>query len=128
MGHPIEGLIAASIEKIKQMVDANTIIGEAIATPDGTVVIPVSKLTVGFASGGTDLPTKTEKQTFGGGAGAGVSITPQAFLTISSTGEVKLLEIGPESSCGQKMVEAVPDLLEKIISMFKKEKADKIDE
>jgi sporulation protein YtfJ len=122
MSHPIEGLIAASIEKIKQMVDANTIIGEAIATPDGTVVIPVSKLSVGFGSGGSDLPVKSEKQVFGGGAGAGVSITPQAFLIITNTGDVKLLEISPESTNGQKMLEAVPDLIEKVVKMFKKDK------
>ena len=92
--HPIEGLMGTTLEKIKQMVDINTIIGDPITSPDGTVIIPVSKISYGFASGGSDFPTKTqaEKTFFGGGAGAGVSINPVAFITICN-GNVKLLQI-----------------------------------
>ncbi len=78
--HPIEGLMGVTMQKIKEMVDVNTIIGEPVITPDGTTIIPVSKVSFGFASGGTDLPTSQPKQTFGGGGGAGITLQPLAFL------------------------------------------------
>lgn len=77
--HPIQGMMDTSMQKIKEMVDVNTIIGEPIHCPDGTMIIPVSKVTYGFASGGSDFPTKTEKDLFGGGSGAGITISPVAF-------------------------------------------------
>ena len=78
--HPIQGLMDVTLEKIKSMVDSNTIIGNPINMADGTMILPVSKVTFGFASGGSDFPTKTSKELFGGGSGAGVSISPIAFL------------------------------------------------
>lgn len=80
--HPIEGMMGVTMEKIRQLVDANTIIGEPI-TVDGATIIPISRVTFGFASGGSDVGAKTNKQMFGGGTGAGVSIAPIAFLVIS---------------------------------------------
>ena len=80
--HPIEGIMGVTMEKIRQLVDANTIIGEPI-TVDGATIIPISRVTFGFASGGSDVGAKTNKQMFGGGTGAGVSIAPIAFLVIS---------------------------------------------
>ena len=71
--HPIEGLMDVTLEKIKSMVDSNTIIGNPINMPDGTLILPVSKVSFGFATGGSDFPSKTSKQLFGGGGGAGVS-------------------------------------------------------
>ena len=71
--HPIEGIMGVTMEKIRQLVDANTIIGEPI-TVDGATIIPISRVTFGFASGGSDVGAKTNKQMFGGGTGAGVSI------------------------------------------------------
>ena len=70
--HPIEGMLGVSMEKIKEMVDVNTVIGESITTPDGTVIIPVSKVSFGFGSGGSDFPNKRDKDIFGGGTGAGL--------------------------------------------------------
>ena len=80
---PVSDLLGISIEKIKEMADVNAIIGEPIKLPDGTTIIPVSKVSYGFASGGSDLPSKYDKDLFGGGAGAGVSIKPAGFLVIS---------------------------------------------
>ena len=72
MEHPIGSLMDTTMEKIKEMIDVNTIIGEPITSPDGTLIIPVSKVSYGFAAGGSDLPTKKEnKDCFGGGSGAG---------------------------------------------------------
>ena len=80
--HPIEGLMDVTLERIKSMVDSNTIIGNPINMADGTLVLPISKVTFGFASGGADFPSKTTKDLFGGGGGAGVSIQPVAFLVV----------------------------------------------
>ena len=80
--HPIKGLMDTTLDKIRAMVDSNTIIGTPIHTADGTMIVPVSKMSFGFASGGSDFPSKTNKDLFGGGGGAGVSVTPVAFLVV----------------------------------------------
>lgn len=124
--HPIEGLMGTTLEKIKQMVDINTIIGDPITSPDGTVIIPVSKISYGFASGGSDFPTKTqaEKNFFGGGAGAGVTINPVAFITISN-GNVKLLQIDPYNSSADRIVGMVPEIMDAVSGLFNRKKGDK---
>ncbi len=124
--HSVEGMMSSTIEKIRQMVDVNTIIGDAITTPDGTVVIPVSKVSYGFASGGSDLPSKDlqQKEMFAGGSGAGITITPVGFLTVCS-GNVKMIQIEPYSSSIDRIIEATPGLIEKIGSCFKKNKKEK---
>lgn len=121
--HPIEGMMNTTLEKIKQMVDINSIVGDPITSPDGTVLIPVSKITYGFASGGSDLPTKEQnaKQFFGGGTGAGISITPVAFITISN-GSVRLLQIDPYSSSADRVIGMVPEVVDKIEGLFHKKK------
>ena len=78
------GILGTTIDKIKDMVDSRTIIGDPIDAGNGIKVIPVSKVTYGFASGGTDFPTKSSKDLFGGGGGAGVTLTPVAFLVINN--------------------------------------------
>lgn len=112
-----------TMEKIKQMVDVNTIVGSPITTPDGTTVIPVSKVSYGFASGGSDIPSKNaiEKQVFGGGAGAGVTITPIAFVAICN-GEVKIMEIESSGNTADRIVSLVPQTIDKISALFKKGK------
>ena len=90
---PVSELLGISIEKIKEMADVNAIIGEPIKLPDGTTIIPVSKVSYGFASGGSDLPSKYDKDLFGGGAGAGVSIKPEGFLVISPDGSAKMVNM-----------------------------------
>ena len=119
--HPIKGIMDSTLEKIKSMVDVNTIVGSPITTPDGTVIIPVSKVSYGFASGGTDLPAKTQKDCFAGGGGAGISISPIAFLAVNN-GEVKMLHIATSSTTADKVVNLVPDLIDKIADLFKKDK------
>ena len=88
MNNNVEGLMGVSVEKIREMVDANTVIGTPIVVADGVTIIPVSKISYGFASGGSDLPSKSSSDLFGGGAGAGINITPVAFLTVKD-GEIK---------------------------------------
>lgn len=124
--HPIEGLMGTTLEKIKQMVDINTIIGDPITSPDGTIIIPVSKISYGFASGGSDFASKvqTDKSFFGGGAGAGVTISPIAFITISN-GNVRMLQIDPYNSSADRIVGMVPDVVDKISSFVKESKEKK---
>lgn len=113
--HPIEGMMDTTLEKIRQMVDVNSIIGDPITSPDGTTIVPISKITYGFASGGSDLPTKSQsdKQFFGGATGAGVTINPVAFLTISGS-DVKLLRVDPGNTSVDRIIEQVPELIDKI--------------
>ena len=123
------GILATAIDKIKDMVDCQTIIGDPIDAGDGIKVIPISKVTYGFASGGSDFPTKTSKELFGGGGGAGVTIQPVAFLVINN-GEVSVKYIceGSEISA-ERIIGMVPDLVNKvgdIINKFSKDdKEDK---
>lgn len=121
--HPIEGMLGTSMEKIREMIDVNAIIGEPILTPDGTVVIPVSKVSFGFGSGGSDFPAKVEKDLFGGGAGAGVSIQPLAFLVLSGS-DVKLLQMSENGTATDKLFEAVPEVIDKISEVFSKKKKE----
>ena len=79
----LEALVKTAIEKIKEMIDVETIIGKPITAPNGTVIIPVSRVSVGFASGGSDLPTKQAKDLFGGGTGGGLTISPFYFNSIA---------------------------------------------
>lgn len=119
--HPIQSLMDTTLQKIREMADVNTIIGQQIVTPDGTVIIPVSRVSMGFASGGSDFGAKAEKPLFGGGGGAGVSIQPVAFIVISN-GNVKLLHVDNATSAGGKAVALVPELFDKVASLFNKEK------
>ena len=119
----VGNLLEVSMAKIKEMVDADTIIGKPINCPDSTVIIPVSKVAYGLGSGGSDLPGKTEKEAFGGGAAVGISITPVAFITISN-GEVKLLQIATNKNTADRIVNMVPEVVDKINDMIKKDKKD----
>ena len=124
--HPIEGLMETTMEKIKQMIDVNTIVGNPITTSDGTTIVPVSKVSYGFASGGSDIPSKNaqNKQVFGGGSGAGVSITPIAFIAVYK-GEAKILRIDSDSTTADRVVNIVPDVIDKVSALFKKDKKQK---
>ncbi|WP_295249293.1 GerW family sporulation protein [Ruminococcus sp.] len=128
MEHPIGNLMNITMEKIKEMIDVNTIIGEPITSPDGTLIIPVSKVSYGFASGGSDLPTKKEnKDCFGGGSGAGVTIQPVAFLTVYQ-GDVRLISVDQEEGTADKLVNMIPDVLKKVKGAFKKDKNESSDD
>ena len=111
---PLSDLMDASLAKIREMVDVNTIIGDAITSPDGTTIIPVSKVSFGFASGGSDLPTQAAEK-FAGGAGAGVTVKPVAFIVITRDGDVKLMELGnSKPSAIEGVIDAIPNVVEKI--------------
>ena len=128
MSHTIESMLGVSMEKIREMVDVNTIIGNPIVTQEGRItIIPVSKVSFGFGSGGSDIPTKKEENTFGGGAGAGVTIKPLAFLVIKPD-DVELLQVSDEGSKVSKVLETVPDAVSKLLDLFKKKKKEKKEE
>lgn len=138
--HPIEGLMTTAMNSIRDMVDVNTIIGEAIEAPGNIMIIPISKASFGFASGGSEFNgetlneyTKKDKEEqaqyrlpFGGGSGAGVSINPVAFLVINGE-NVKLLPV-THSSAIDKLLDYVPDLIEKVNGMLNKNMQAKIDQ
>lgn len=120
---PLESLMGTTMDKINQMVDVNTVIGNPITSPDGTIIVPVSKVSYGFASGGSSFAAKSapNKDLFGGGAGAGVSIKPIAFIVISN-GDAKILTIDePNATTAEKALAMAPDVIDKIIGLFKKE-------
>ena len=119
--HPINNLMSTVMENIKGMVDVNTIIGDPVETSNGTVIIPVSKVGFGFAAGGSDLPVKTERQSFGGGSGAGVSISPIGFLVVSSD-QIKLIPISANNTPVDKLIDYIPVAFEKINNMIQKNK------
>lgn len=119
----VNNILGVTMEKIKEMVDVNTIVGQAISSPDGTIVIPVSKVTYGFAGGGGDLPAKTPqatKEAFMGGSAAGITIQPIAFLAIKNE-EVKVLQIEPYTSSVDRAIEKIPDIIDKVNTLAKKE-------
>lgn len=123
MNSNVEGLMGVSVEKIREMVDANTVIGTPMTLADGVTIIPVSKVSYGFASGGSDLPSKTRNDMFGGGAGAGINITPVAFLTIKD-GDINLLPVVSKPDTLDRLVSLVPEAVNKISDLRKKNKED----
>ena len=116
-------ILTSTIEKIRELVDTSTIIGEAIYSEGGVTVIPVSKVTYGFASGGADFPSKGNQELFGGGGGAGVTITPVAFLVISD-GEVTLKHITAYDNAAERVVNLVPEMFDKVTGLVKKTKKE----
>lgn len=118
----VNNLMDVTLDKIKQMVDVNTVIGDPITTPDGTTVLPISRVSYGFASGGSDLPSKSQPSAglFGGGSGAGITIIPMAFLAISH-GNVRILQIEPYMGPVDRALEKVPEVVDKIAALFRKE-------
>ena len=120
--HPIQGLMNVTMEKIHQMVDSNTIIGKPITTEDGITILPVSKVSFGFASGGTDFNGKNaaNKDLFGGGSGAGVNIQPVAFLVIKD-GCVRTIQLSDSSNSIDRALIMLPELVEKLTALVKKD-------
>ncbi len=118
------GILETTIEKVKNLVNVSTIIGEPMKVDESLTIIPVSKVTYGFASGGSDFPSKGNKEIFGGGGGAGVTITPVAFLVISD-GEVSLKHITAYDNAAERVVNLVPEMFDKVTSVVNKAKKDK---
>lgn len=126
--HPIQGLMDVAISRIKELVDSNTIIGDPISTAEGTTILPVSKVSFGFASGGSDFPSKTPRDLFGGGSGAGVNIQPVGFLVIHGS-DVKLLQLNdPAKNTADRIVNAVPDVIDRIQGIVSKPKSEQGEE
>lgn len=121
----IQEIMGVSMDKLHEMVDVNTIIGDPINSPDGTIVIPVSKVSFGFVSGGSDLPTQTPEK-FAGGSGAGVTVKPQAFIVIKKDGDVKLMEMGAAApSAVDSVMDALPGIIDKIKGFIDEQKQKK---
>lgn len=129
--HQIGEIMGVTMEKIKEMIDVNTIVGEPIRTPDGITIIPVSKVSVGFASGGSDFVSKNQtggKNPFGGGSGAGVNIAPVAFLVVNKD-RVRLLPVAPPpGGVAERVVEMVPELVDKVTDIIDKKKEEKAED
>ncbi len=123
--HPINGMMDTAMENLKTMVDVNTIIGTPITSPDGTVVIPVSKVSFGLAAGGGEYNSKNiasdKPNPFAGGVGAGVSVSPVAFLVVTSD-NVNLLTVEGEDNPVSKLLDYVPSMVSKVSSLFSKDK------
>lgn len=118
MEHPIHSLMKISMENIKEMVDVDTIVGQAVDTKDGTTIIPISKVRFGFASGGTEQKNDKNQDNqmgpFGGGSGGTVSITPIAFLVVTNNGEIKVLSLENQTHIYEKLIDFIPELLSKL--------------
>lgn len=118
----VSELLGSSMEKIKQMVDVNTVVGDPITTPDGTTVIPISRVNYGFAAGGSDLPSKAQPAAglFAGGSGAGITVSPVAFLSIHQ-GNVRVIQIEPYFSPVDRALEKIPDIADMLGRLFRKD-------
>ncbi len=124
--HPIENLMKTTMENIRSMIDVSTVVGDAMETQDGKSIIPISKVSFGFAAGGADINVKNISKAnypFGGGSGAGVTVKPVAFLVVNEN-SVKLLPVDQVNS-SEKIVEAIPQVLEMIKSLTKRNKEEK---
>ncbi|KMM37385.1 GerW family sporulation protein [Guptibacillus hwajinpoensis] len=126
--HPIEGLMQTAMENLKDMIDVNTIIGDPVETPDGSVILTVSKVGFGFAAGGSEFMLKQQSgssrdqnqskgEPFGGGSGGGVSITPIAFLIVSA-GDIKMIHLDNTTHLYERLLDLAPQAIEKVQSML----------
>ncbi|MBZ9635894.1 GerW family sporulation protein [Clostridium sp. FP1] len=125
--HPIENLMRTTMESIKDMIDVNTIVGDPVESIDGTTIIPISRVCVGFASGGSEFnnikpSVSSDKYPFGGGSGAGVTVRPVAFLVVKND-SVRLLSVDQQNTY-DRIVDTVPQVIDIVKSMFK-DKSDK---
>ena len=118
----LSAMMETSMDKIRQMVDSNTIIGKPIKTDDGTTILPVSRISFGFASAGTDFDGKNaaNKDLFGGGSGAGVNIQPVAFLVVKD-GCVRTIQLSDGSNTIDRALTMLPELVDKVSALLKKE-------
>ena len=123
---PVNKIMESTLQKMREMVDVSTIIGEPIVTGD-TTLIPVSKVSYGFTTGGTDLPSKQNKEFFGGAGGGGISITPVAFIVIQDT-KVRLMQIDNYTSSADRAISMIPELIDKVSELIAAKTDDKKEE
>ena len=125
--HPIEGIMYTALQGLKEMIDVNTIVGDAITAPDGTVIIPISKVALGFGVGGSEFEkfhngkNEEPKNMFGGGTGGGVSLTPEAFLVVGN-GKIRMLSITPQNGIYDRLLDLAPEAIDKVSELFRKDK------
>lgn len=124
--HPIETFMKTAMESIKEMVDVNTIVGDPVETPDGNVIMPVSRVTCGFAAGGADYQPEGQRESqgvlpFGGGSGGGVSVQPVGFLVVGNN-QIRLLPVDGNPVV-DRLIDLTPTLLKRIQSMMQRESA-----
>ena len=121
MSQKLPNMLDSTIAKIREMVDVNSVVGDPITTPDGITIIPISKVSVGFGGGGSDFASKNsagQELPFGGGVGAGVKVTPVAFLIVKD-GSVRMLPVAaPANTTADRLVEMVPDTLDKVAAFI----------
>lgn len=121
--HPINGLMGVTMDKIRELVNSDTIIGEPVSLPDGTTILPVSKVTFGVATGGSDFAAKQSKELFGGGSGAGVTVAPVAFLVVKD-GNVRTIQLADPNNSLERAITMLPELVDKLATLLKKEKPE----
>ena len=121
--HPINGLMGVTMDKIRELVNSDTIIGEPVSLPDGTTILPVSRVTFGVATGGSDFAAKQSKELFGGGSGAGVTVAPVAFLVVKD-GNVRTIQLADPNNSLERAITMLPKLVDKLAALLKKEKPE----
>jgi len=123
---PVNKIMESTLDKMREMVDVSTIIGEPFTTGD-TTLIPVSKVSYGFTSGGTDLPSKQGNELFGGAGGGGISITPVAFIVIQD-GKVRMMQINNFTSSADRAIAMIPELVDKLTELIAAKKDEEKEE
>ena len=121
--HPINGLMGVTMDKIRELVNSDTIIGEPVSLPDGTTILTVSRVTFGVATGGSDFAAKQSKELFGGGSGAGVTVAPVAFLVVKD-GNVRTIQLADPNNSLERAITMLPELVDKLAALLKKEKPE----
>ena len=121
--HPINGLMGVTMDKIRELVNSDTIIGEPVSLPDGTTILPVSRVTFGVATGGSAFAAKQSKELFGGGSGAGVTVAPVAFLVVKD-GNVRTIQLADPNNSLERAITMLPELVDKLAALLKKEKPE----
>jgi len=123
--HPIQGLMKTAMENIKEMVDVNTIVGDPVETPDGSIIIPISRVSFGFAAGGSEFEGVEEQKKssangslpFGGGSGGGVTVQPVAFLVVGGNGQVRMLPVDRHAML-DRLIDLAPQLVNQLQSII----------
>ena len=118
MSNSVPNMMEGMLQRIREMIDANTVVGQPITTADGTTIIPISKVSIGFGGGGSDFATNKASNPFGGGAGGGVKVSPVGFLVVQN-GTVRMIPVAAAASTtADRLVEMIPDTLDKVVSFI----------
>ena len=125
--HPIEGIMYTGLQGLKEMIDVNTIVGDPINSPDGTVIIPISKVGIGFGVGGSEFEHYNSKKSldgeprnmFGGATGGGISLTPEGFLVVGN-GKIRMISVNSQSGIYDRLLDLAPAAIDKVAEIFKK--------